>query len=439
MINETHDPAHRSWVDSANQPGSDFPVQNLPYGVFRTGGGNGDWRVGVAIGDQILDVAAARATRLFDQAASQAAATCLSGSLNGFMSLGAPHWSALRAAVSRLLRDDTPTGGVARERAAELLVPQQAAELQLPARVHDYTDFYASIHHATNVGSMFRPDQPLLPNYKWIPIGYHGRASSLVVSGTPIRRPVGQVGNDGAAPPTVGATRRLDYEAEVAFFVGPGNPLGAPVPIGEASRQLFGVALLNDWSARDMQAWEYQPLGPFLAKNFATTVSPWVVTMEALAPFRVAAFDRPDGDPAPLPYLADADDQAHGGIDLTVDVYLRSAGMRLAGIPPVRLSRSNLRDLYWTPAQLLAHHASNGCNLQPGDVLGSGTISGASRESRGCLLELTWKGSEPVVLPTREERRFLEDEDEVMLRGRCEREGFASIGFGSCDGMVVSA
>lgn len=439
MINETHDPAHRSWVESANRPGTDFPIQNLPYGVFRRGGNDREWRVGVAIGEMILDISAARELRLFDHAAEPAAATCASGSLNGLMSLGAPHWSALRAAVSRMLREGTSTGDVAPRRHDELLIPQRDAELRVPAQVHDYTDFYASVHHATNVGSMFRPDQPLLANYKWIPIGYHGRASSIVVSGTPVRRPIGQVGGEGASPPVVGPSRRLDYEAEIAFFVGPGNALGASIPIGEASRHLFGVALLNDWSARDIQAWEYQPLGPFLAKNFATTVSPWVVTTEALAPFRVPALPRPSGDPPPLPYLLDAGDQAHGGIDLTVDVYLRSAGMRMADIPPVRLSSGNARELYWTPAQLLTHHASNGCNLQPGDVLGSGTISGATKESRGCLLELTWKGSEPIALPTGEQRRFLEDDDEIEIRGRCERAGFVSLGFGSCTGTVVSA
>jgi fumarylacetoacetase len=312
-----------------------------------------------------------------------------------------------------------------------------SVELRLPATVGDYTDYYASVYHATNVGSMFRPDNPLLPNYKYVPIGYHGRASSLVASGTGIRRPSGQRKAPDDVTPAFGPSRLLDYEAELGMFVGPGNALGDTIPIGEAGDRLFGVCLVNDWSARDIQAWEYQPLGPFLAKSFATTVSPWVVTMDALAPYRAPAFARPPDDPQPLGYLSDADDRRAGGIDLTVEAWLRTAAMQAAGVPETRLSRASFTDMYWTPAQMLAHHASNGCNMRPGDLLASGTISGASEDSRGCLLELTWRGSHPLVLPNGETRTFLEDGDQVTLRGFCEREGFARIGLGDCVGHVV--
>jgi fumarylacetoacetase len=316
-------------------------------------------------------------------------------------------------------------------------VAQAEVEMLLPAQVGDYTDFYASLHHATNVGRMLRPDNPLFPNYKWVPIGYHGRASSLVVSGTPVARPQGQTepGEDGA--PRFGPSRSLDYELEVAAFLGPGNPLGQPVPLAEAEGRLFGLCLLNDWSARDLQKWEYQPLGPFLAKSFATTISPWVVTLEALAPYRVPAFARPTSDPQPLPYLAHPDDRAHGGIDLRLEVQLLTKSMRERGLPAAPLSHSNLRDVYWTFAQMIAHHSSNGCNLRPGDLIASGTVSGPDKENRGSLIELTWRGSEPLSLPGGETRRFLEAGDEVSFRGRCEREGFARIGFGECRGVIV--
>jgi fumarylacetoacetase len=312
-------------------------------------------------------------------------------------------------------------------------------ELFVPAEIGDYTDFYASIHHASNVGALFRPENPLLPNYKWVPVGYHGRASSIVVSGTPVKRPCGQTRPDPAGPPQFGPTRRLDYELEVGSFVGPGNALGTPIPIGEAETHIFGVCLVNDWSARDMQAWEYQPLGPFLGKNFCTTVSPWVVTLEALAPFRVPAFARGEGDPAPLPYLLSAKDQSNGGVDLTLEVWLRSERMRREGGEPARISSGNLREMYWTMAQMLAHHASNGCNLRSGDLLASGTVSGTTKESRGCLLELTRNGTEPIELPGGETRRFLEDGDEVILRASCQRPSAVRIGFGECRGMVQAA
>jgi fumarylacetoacetase len=319
------------------------------------------------------------------------------------------------------------------------MVPQREIELGVPAQVGDYTDFYASLSHATNVGRMFRPDNPLLPNYKWVPIGYHGRSSSLVVSGTPVRRPRGQTSADGKGPPQFGPSSRMDYEVEVGFLIGTGNRLGEPVPISQAGQLIFGLCLLNDWSARDIQAWEYQPLGPFLSKSFATTLSPWVVMMEALAPYRTAAAARASEDPEPLPYLSDPADRSEGAIGVQVEVLLRTTRMRDQDVAPVPLSRSTLAALYWTPAQLVAHHTSNGCNLRPGDLLGSGTISGAARDARGCLLELTSRGAEPLRLPGGEERRFLEDGDEVILRGWCERQGFARIGFGECGGVVLPA
>lgn len=440
-LNETHRVDLRSWVESANDPASDFPIQNLPLGIVRPRGGSPrePWRVGVAIGRSVMDLAAAAHSGLLEGAASRAGSRCASGSLNGLMALEPVHWSALRVQLSRLLRADTPEGERAQRLQAEVLLDGGDVEMTLPAAVGDYTDFYASRHHAFNVGSMFRPDQPLLPNYAWVPIGYHGRASSLVVSGTPVRRPRGQRAPEGDGPPVFAPSARLDYEVEVGFFVGVGNALGDPVPIRSAERCLFGACLLNDWSARDIQAWEYQPLGPFLAKSFATTLSPWVVTMEALAPYRVPAAPREDGAPLPLPYLTSPANDAEGGIDLRVEAWLRTARMKQEGAPAIRLSQGTLAGMYWTPAQLLAHHTSNGCNLRPGDLLGSGTVSGPAREARGCLLELTWRGTEPVRLPNGEERRFLEDGDEVILRGHCEREGFARIGFGACSGVVQAS
>lgn len=426
-VDETHDPALSSWVPSANARGSDFPVQNLPLGVFRRRGSSDRPRIGVAIGDAIFDLYHAAQENLVTGADTLREA-CESTTLNALMSLPHAHRLQFRHTLSSLLRS-----GADVSRAQ--LVAQGDAEMLLPASIGDYTDFYASIYHATNVGTMMRPDNPLLPNYKYVPIGYHGRASSIVVSGTEVHRPSGQVRDEGAEP-VFGPTQRLDYELEVGFFVGRSNAQGEPVPIEHAGARLFGLCLLNDWSARDVQAWEYQPLGPFLAKNFSSTISPWVVTMEALAPFRSPAFPRPSSDPAPLAYLTDDADQAGGGIDVALEVFLSSSRMRAEGVAPVRLSRSRLGDLYWTPAQLLAHHTSNGCNLQPGDLLGSGTVSGEAKDARGCLLELTWRGTEPITLPTGETRRFLEDGDEVVMRGHCEREGFARIGFGECRGII---
>lgn len=435
-INETHDPGLRCWLPSAHAPETDFPIQNLPFGVFRRRGSAESARVGVAIGDQIVDLAAAGAAGLFDGLAVDAAAACATPALNPLLALGRAHWSALRAQLSALLRADTVQSGL-RDTPA-LLVPLAEAELLLPAQIGDYTDFYASVFHATNVGSMFRPDNPLLPNYKYVPIGYHGRASSLVVSGTPVRRPLGQTKDAQATTPSFGPCKLLDYEAEIGVLVGPGNSLGQPIPIDSAVEHIFGLCLVNDWSARDIQTWEYQPLGPFLAKSFATTLAPWVVTLEALAPFRRPAFARPAGDPAPLPYLSTAQDAAQGGIDLSIEVALLSAQMRAEGHMPLRLSRSSFSDMYWTIAQLLTHHASNGCNLRPGDLLASGTVSGPDKDARGCLLELTWRGADAIALPTGETRRFLQDGDEVIMRGVCERDGHVRIGLGECRGVVLA-
>ena len=434
-LNETHDPALRSWIESANDPATDFPIQNLPFGVYRRRGGKERPRVGVAIGDRILDVVACRRAAFLTAAADP----CESSTLNRLMAAGPEIWSTLRHELSLILRDGSYRAREMRESEETFFVPMDGAELLVPAEIGDYTDFYASIHHATNVGSMFRPDNPLLPNYKYVPIGYHGRASSIVASGTAVRRPQGQSKGPGDEAPVYGPSRNLDYELEVGCFIGQGNALGEPIPVGRAEAHLFGLCLVNDWSARDIQAWEYQPLGPFLAKNFATTVSPWVVTLEALAPFRAPAFRRAAGDPAPLPYLADPADAEAGGIAITLEVWLRSAAMRERGAPPVRLTRGSFTDMYWTLAQLVAHHASNGCNLRTGDLIASGTVSGTERDSRGCLLELTWRGSEPVAIGEGETRTFLQDGDEVILRGRAERDGAVGIGFGECSGTVSPA
>ena len=415
----------RSWVASAE--GSDFPLENLPLGVFR--GADRVACVGSAIGDRIFDLRAAADAGLL---VGEIAAACRQDSLNALMAMGRAASSALRVRLTELLSD-----GGARARVEPLLVAQADVTMLLPARIGDYTDFYASVYHATNVGRLFRPENPLLPNYKYVPIGYHGRASSIVVSGTEVRRPCGQTKAADVPAPVFGPSRSLDYELEVGFFVGPGNRRETAIPLAEAEEHIFGLCLVNDWSARDVQAWEYQPLGPFLAKNFATTISPWVVTMEALEPFRAPAFLRAEGDPAPLPYLDAAEDRRRGGFDVTLEVWLRTAQMRRENAAAVRLSRGNLRDLYWTLAQMLTHHASNGCNLEPGDLLASGTVSGATEDSLGCLLEMTRRGAQPLVLPDGETRKFLEDGDEVILRGYCEREGLARIGFGECRGVVL--
>ncbi len=435
-LNETHDPGLASWVESAAATRSDFPIQNLPFGVFRPARDRSEeGTVGVAIGDRVVDVFHLFGDGHFEGDAEVAARACSGPSLNPLMSLGPRYASALRLALSRLLRAGSPE----RQRVVRATRASDEVEMLLPADVGDYTDFYSSLFHATHVGSMFRPDNPLLPNYKHLPVGYHGRASSVVASGAPVRRPGGQSKADGAPAPLFGPSKLLDYELEVGFFVGPGNDLGSRIAIADAESHLFGFCLVNDWSARDIQKWEYQPLGPFLAKSFLTTISPWVVTAEALAPFRVPAFERDAGDPDPLPHLDSPANRAAGGVDLTLEVHLSSRQMRERGMEPVRVSRGNFRDMYWTVAQMLTHHASNGCNLRPGDLLASGTVSGREKDSRGCLLELTWRGSDPLVLPTGEPRKFLADGDEVILRGYCEREGAVRIGFGECRGLVEPA
>jgi fumarylacetoacetase len=401
---------------------TEFPIENLPYGVFRSGAG--PVSIGVAIEDYILDLRVTAAAGLLKSLPPETGRACSAGSLNGLLALTRAHWSELRARIVDLL---------ARE---PYLVPMKDAVMLPPAVVGDYTDFYASIFHATNVGRLFRPDNPLLPNYKYVPIGYHGRASSIVASGAAIRRPAGQAQDPGEPAPRFGPSRALDYELEAGFLIGTGNALGEPIPIESAEDHVFGMCLVNDWSARDIQAWEYQPLGPFLGKSFATTISPWVVTMEALEPYRAPLYQRPEGDPAPLPYLDSAPNAARGAIDLTLEVEITSAQMRERSLAPFRLSRGNLKDLYWSIAQLVTHHTSNGCNLRPGDLLASGTVSGPTPESRGCLLELTRRGGEPLTLPTGELRKFLEDGDEITLRGYCEREGFPRIGLGTCTGRI---
>ena len=407
MLDRTHDPALQSWVDSANLPGTDFPIQNLPFATFRRA--SGPPAVGVAIGDQVLDV-----TRAFHI-----------DSIHSLLSMTRAARADLRREISSFLSRPSPGG-------ESLLTPLQAVELLLPCEIRDYTDFYASIHHATNVGSMFRPDHPLLPNYKWVPVAYHGGASSVAVSGTPVRRPWGQIAGSPAGPPVYAPTRRLDYELELGAFTGPGNEMGVPIPISGAARHLVGVCLLNDWSSRDIQSWEYQPLGPFLSKSFATSISPWIVTMEALEPFRCAGDPRPDSDPHPLPHLTPAEPSA---FDITLEVWLRTA--RLSS--PVRVSSGNFRSMYWSLAQMVAHHTSNGCPLRAGSLIGSGTVSGPEKSSRGCLLEMTWRGTEPLSLPSGETRQFLDDGDEVILRGWCEAPGFRRIGLGECRGIVLAA
>ena len=433
-LNETHNPTLTSWVASANTADTEFPIQNLPLAVFRRRGRSEAFRGGVAIGEQILDLAAAVERGVFSGDAARAAQAAAVDSLNALMALGPSAWSALRLALSRALRE----GAAAQKLLDSCLVAQPDAEYALPARIGDYTDFYTGIHHATTVGKLFRPDNPLLPNYKWVPIGYHGRSSSIVVSGTPIRRPLGQTKGAGDTP-LFGPSQRVDCELELAYLIGTGNALGEPIAIEAAEQHLFGVALFNDWSARDIQPWEYQPLGPFLSKNFGSTLSPWVVTMEALAPFR-APLVRPAGDPEPLPYLNGAEDQASGALDIHLEIWLQTATMREASQPAVRLTHGNAQEAaYWTPAQLVAHHSSGGCNLQPGDLFGSGTLSGPGPEQAGSLLELSQGGKQPITLPNGETRTFLADGDTLTLRGFCERDGARRIGLGVCSGTVLAA
>lgn len=428
MIDHTHDPAARSWMETANGH-ANFPIQNLPLGTFAPDGQ--DFRCGVAIGHRILDLRAAAAAQLLPKAVG---ATLGGTSLNAFLALGRSAATELRHALFALLSAGAPE----RTKIEPLLHIASTCIMGLPAKPGGYTDFYAGITHATNIGKLVRPEDPLLPNYKYVPIGYHGRTSSIVPSGTSIRRPHGQIKDRGASEPIFAPSRRLDYEVELGLWVGPGNVLGHPITISAADQHLAGITLLNDWSARDIQTWEYQPLGPFLAKNFASTVSPWLVMMDALEPYRQAQPPRPEGDPPPLPYLLDEADQERGALKIDIEAAARTAAMRLKGAEPVTLCRTSALHLYWTPAQLLAHHSSNGCPLEPGDLLGSGTISAPQQHGHGSLMELTRAGKEPFLLGG-EERRFLEDGDEVVMTARCTREGFATIGFGECRGTVLPA
>lgn len=443
FTDQTHDPSLESWIDSANDPSCEFSIQNLPLGVFRhrvQGKEQSRPRIGVAIGESILDLGGAVEARMFESLEPEIRCALAATTLNDLMALGAKASKAVRRRVSELLAKDHAE---LRDNAGlrdSLIVEQRNAEMLLPVSIGDYTDFYASLHHATNVGSMFRPDNPLMPNWKHLPVGYHGRASSIVIDGEPVRRPMGQTKADDADLPSFGPSRLLDYEYEVGFFVGPGNARGTRITMDQTPEHIFGLCLVNDWSARDIQKWEYQPLGPFNAKNFATTISPWVVTLEALAPFRVNGPPRGEDDPPTMGYLAPKDEAArHLGIQLTCEVWLRSKRMRDENAEPALVSRAGFADMYWTIGQMLAHHTSTGCNMRPGDLLASGTVSGPTEDARGCLLERTWRGQNPLHLPDGTQRKFLEDGDEVILRGYCEKDGARRIGFGECRGVVLPA
>lgn len=431
-LNETHAPELTSWIASANVKGGDFPIQNLPFAIFRRRDSQEVFRGGVAIGDQVVDLAALSDQRIFTGAAADAARTASASTLNAFMAMGPSAWHALRLALSRALRADSPL----EHKLSSCLVPMAEVDYALPAQIGDYTDFYTSIHHATNIGKLFRPDNPLLPNYRWIPIGYHGRASSIIVSGQDFHRPLGQLMPPGAEKPMVAPCKRLDIELELGIFMGTPNALGHPVPVSEAEAHVFGLCLLNDWSARDIQGWEYQPLGPFLAKNFATTISPWIVTLEALAPYRVA-FERAAGEPQPLPYLDSEPNRRAGAFDIRLEVQLQTAKMKEAGQAGHTICSTSYRHAYWTIAQMVTHHTINGCNLQPGDLFGSGTLSGPTLDQAGALIELTEGGKHPIALPNGEQRTFLEDGDTAILRGWCEAPDAVRIGFGECRGTVL--
>ena len=435
LLNATHDPALRSWVESANHSGADFPIQNLPFAVFSVRGERASARCGVGIGKRILDVAAC--APLLSGLAAEAAQACAAATLNPLMALGTAHASALRAELSRLLSAGQT---MHRDALAQALHPLSGVDLHLPVKVGGYTDFFASVHHASNAGRLFRPDAPLLPNYKYVPVAYSGRANSVRVGGASVQRPWGQLKAAEQSAPVFAPAQRLDYEVELGLYIGAPSQAGRPLAVDHAWQHVFGFSLLNDWSARDIQAWEYQPLGPFLAKSFATSVAPWVVTTQALAPFRQAMAQRDAGDPAPLPHLFDAADQALGGVSVDIEAWLRSARMREQALPAQRLSRSNAATLYWSFAQMLTHHTSNGSALDTGDLLGSGTISGGSADALGSLLELTRGGAEPLTLAaTQEQRRFLHDGDEVSLRARSERAGFVGIGWGDCTATLGAA
>ena len=434
QINETHDTALRSFVERANDGITDFPIQNLPFAVFRRADSDEVFRGGVAIGDRVLDLAKLAGTSVLSGDAANACAAAAESTLNRFMAMGLPAWSALRLALSQALRASSPHESAVRA----CLIAQSDVEYALPAHIGDYTDFYTSVYHATNIGRLFRPDNPLLPNYKWVPIGYHGRASSVAMSGQTFPRPVGQIMPPGATEPVLAPSKRMDYELELGIFIGQGNALGSRVAIAQAESHIFGVCLLNDWSARDLQAWEYQPLGPFLAKNFATTISPWIVTLEALAPYRTA-WNRVADDPQPLPYLDSPENRDRGAFDIQLEVLIETSVMREQAQPPQRLCLTSYRHAYWTLAQLVTHHTVNGCNLQPGDLLGTGTLSGPTATEAGALMELTVGGKQPVALASGESRTFLEDGDAVILRAHCEKPGATRIGFGQAYGRIAPA
>jgi fumarylacetoacetase len=440
MTDETHAPGRKSWVASANGH-ADFPIQNLPFGVFKPPGGNA--RGGVAIGDEIFDLTAALDAGLFNgatnTAAAEAAEAASGATLNALFALGTNPRAALRLRIGDILDAGGKERGPIEAQRGKLLHRAADCRMEVPAAIGDYTDFFAGIHHATNAGKLFRPDNPLMPNYKYVPVGYHGRASSIRASGMEVRRPNGQRKPANETLPTFGPSRSLDFELELGVWVGPGNALGEPIGIGEAASHVAGFCLLNDWSARDIQGWEAQPLGPFLGKSFLTSISPWVITPEALAPFRVVQPSRPDGDPPPLPHLGEARDQAEGALDIELEALLLTPGLKEQRLAPHKLSLSNARHLYWTIAQLVTHHASNGCNLRPGDLLGTGTISGPDAQSLGSLLEISMGGRQPIALASGETRRFLEDGDTLILTAHCRREGFAPIGFGECRGTIVPA
>ncbi len=434
-LNDTHDPKLQSWVPGANEADNGFPIQNLPFAVARRRDSQEDFRVMVAIGPYALDLGLLACDTPWHGKAADALAACVKPALNGLMALGQEYWSALRAALSHDLRQ----GSSAESRLRPMLIERSKLEYALPAQIGDYTDFYISVHHATAVGKQFRPDAPLLPNYKWVPIGYHGRASSIGVSGQQFPRPVGQTRPpEGQEQPNFGPCQRLDFELEMGILIGKGNEAGHRIPIAQADEHVFGLCLFNDWSARDLQAWEYQPLGPFLAKNFASTISPWVVTLEALAPFR-RPFSRPESDPQPLPYLQDQANQDSGVLDVELEVYLSTEQSRQQKKDPALLSRSNFKEAYWTVAQLVAHHSVNGCNLQTGDLLGTGTLSGPAKGQEGSLLEMNQGGKNPIDLPWGEQRKFLEDQDEIILKGLCRQEGYPTLSFGECAGRVLPA
>ncbi|WP_028468971.1 fumarylacetoacetase [Neptunomonas japonica] len=431
-LNETHDLALKSWVGSANQTNSDFPIQNLPFAIFRRSGSSEEFRGGVAIGDQVVDLAAVDEKALFLGEAATAAKACSQPTLNNFMGMGVAYASALRLALSRALREG------ADKSLESCLIAQSDVEFDLPATIGDYTDFYTSVHHATSVGKLFRPDNPLLPNYKWVPIGYHGRSSSIGVSGQTFHRPVGQTKAPDAEAPSLGPCKRLDYELELGIYIGQGNEMGDAIKLDDSDNHVFGFCLFNDWSARDIQAWEYQPLGPFLAKNFASTVSPWIVTLEAMAPFRTP-WTRDAADPQPLPYLESGANREQGAFDIKLEVLIQTEKMRVENQQDKSVSLSNFSYSYWTVAQMVAHHTVNGCNLKPGDFLGSGTQSGPDYEESGSLLELSRGGKESIDLGNGESRTFLNDGDTVVLKGWCKKEGAARIGFGEVRSTVLPA